>query len=921
MADIEVFLAVGADPAADPASWSFTDYTAKIREQQKVKIVRGKRARFGLVQTTTVEATADNTGGNLSRHNPAGANYGILKRHTPMRVDVDGVTRATAFLTGTPPRWDPSERDQTVTLNAVGVMSRLINAHKLGSALRRTLSGISSDGYRPLAYFPCEVGSDATTFPSAVAGPPLTPVAIPSGVTPGASSPLPGSAALPTWDVGTYCSFPVPGYTSTGQWIARWVVSVPAVPPGGNGYLARFNAQGTVVDWSLILEPGSPDQLALRGYDINGSEIVTAIVGVDSGDLSSEDEFYGRTFMVAVAVYQSGGNVVGQLTATRDDGLQLDVDTGTVAGTAGVLTGDMVLASVIDDQVMGHPSVVVDASFDLAAYFTDAGADNSSKALSGFTGELPHDRAARLAEEEGARLTVTGASDAAMGPQTPGTLLTNLRACELAGHGTLSESMDWGLALLLPSAQQNIASPAIQLDYAAGEIAPPWDPVDDDRQYANTITASRPSGGSYTAVDTDAVEAVGEAEAPSTNPALATDNQLADHAGWSLRLAGTDELLWPAMKPNFLAAPARLADWLVADIGSQLWVVNHPAPLAPDTIKQIIEGSSETYGSVSIDVSVILSPASPYTVAVADDDILGRADTEGMQLSTSITSTGTTLTALTTSGPLATTDPGEYPVDLRLSPDGRLSGEVVTATAIASIASDSFTRTVAAGSWGAMTSGQTWTLVPNTGSTSNYSVTTNRGRIAPSVTGDDLFAVVTTGYADHEVTGLVRNESSPASGTVRVGVTARYTDANNHYIAEMQVNTATEVTLRIIKRVSGSASVVASVGTGLLNPGGFFQTMRFRVIGSTLQARIWPEGTTEPIGWNITVTDTDLTTGNLAGFFVRNDTAVTTHAFLFDNWLVAGPQLITVTRSVNGVVRSWDAGTHIALAAGAVPAY
>jgi len=61
------------------------------------------------------------------------------------------------------------------------------------------------------------------------------------------------------------------------------------------------------------------------------------------------------------------------------------------------------------------------------------------------------------------------------------------------------------------------------------------------------------------------------------------------------------------------------------------------------------------------------------------------------------------------------------------------------------------------------------------------------------------------------------------------------------------------------KKVSGT---ITTVGTAsFAASGGTSYTLRFRVVGTTLYARVWQTGTTEPGNWMVMVTDTTFSSG------------------------------------------------------------
>ena len=75
-------------------------------------------------------------------------------------------------------------------------------------------------------------------------------------------------------------------------------------------------------------------------------------------------------------------------------------------------------------------------------------------------------------------------------------------------------------------------------------------------------------------------------------------------------------------------------------------------------------------------------------------------------------------------------------------------------------------------------------------------------------------------------------------------------------------------TITKLKSISFSASANTSY------------TIRFNIVGTTLSAKAWKTGTTEPTGWMITATDSSLTSGQ-AGLRVnlQSGTAATITSF------------------------------------------
>lgn len=202
------------------------------------------------------------------------------------------------------------------------------------------------------------------------------------------------------------------------------------------------------------------------------------------------------------------------------------------------------------------------------------------------------------------------------------------------------------------------------------------------------------------------------------------------------------------------------------------------------------------------------------------------------------------------------------------------------------IADDDFARTVAAGGWGTASDGKTWTTA---GTATDFSVDpTLGGIIAITATGSDRFAVVDVGGPDQDVTVAVRISEAAESSNLRAGATARYT-ASNMYWAEVIYSSTNVATLTIGKRVAGVPGTVASTTVFNLLPAQTTPRMvRLQVKGSTLRAKVWDSDQPEP-WWQLEATDTDLTTGNNAGVFARDDTGAATTTFYFTQFLVRPP--------------------------------
>lgn len=217
---------------------------------------------------------------------------------------------------------------------------------------------------------------------------------------------------------------------------------------------------------------------------------------------------------------------------------------------------------------------------------------------------------------------------------------------------------------------------------------------------------------------------------------------------------------------------------------------------------------------------------------------------------------------------------------------------------------DKFTRTAASG-WGdaATYSGVlTWQVVPFANA-ANFAVNGTTATITPSANGSTRRSIVGTSSVDFDIRADVSISALPASGTLSTGLVGRYIASTDHYFTVMEIDTAGAVTLRIRRVVGGGAeTTIASLATGLTYAAGSYKTMRFQGAGSSLRVRMWPVNTPEPTTWDIDTTDANLTSAGDTGVYARNDTAVTTQVFSYDNWLAIKTAASSTTTTTGSYV-------------------
>jgi len=220
-------------------------------------------------------------------------------------------------------------------------------------------------------------------------------------------------------------------------------------------------------------------------------------------------------------------------------------------------------------------------------------------------------------------------------------------------------------------------------------------------------------------------------------------------------------------------------------------------------------------------------------------------------------------------------------------------GVATTAGAMLSItASDTFTRTVV-DNWGAADTGQVYL---NDTPDVDYDVAAGVGTIQPTVLNDDYDTWIEVSSSDQNIKANLTLNTLPAANTIELGLIGRVYDALNYYRVQVVISTTGAISLRLVKVLGGTPTVLTSVSLVDLFLAATQYTVVFQVVGSSLMTRLWPSAAPDP-GWQLTWTDSIIPTGTAAGIFFRNNALVTTHILSVDNLVVSAqrtfPEVLT----------------------------
>jgi hypothetical protein len=154
-----------------------------------------------------------------------------------------------------------------------------------------------------------------------------------------------------------------------------------------------------------------------------------------------------------------------------------------------------------------------------------------------------------------------------------------------------------------------------------------------------------------------------------------------------------------------------------------------------------------------------------------------------------------------------------------------------------------------------------------------------------STSGDGAWITYTGGGALLDMEA--RFDWNPHATDSALGVVVRgSTDGQNGYFVNPSASTNLNGSWTIYKTVGGAFTQLSSFN--LLSSITGNVSVRIRVQGTTINANVWPYGTTEPTGWMATASDSSVSTAGYAGLRNQGGTATATaDNFTLDNLAAA----------------------------------
>lgn len=670
---LEVQIAWGANLAADPSTWVWTDITTDVRTDPGISTSLGRNDEASTSNPAQLSMVLDNSGGEYSLGGQS-PNWPYVRRNTPVRVRVDPVdsvgprTMFFGYADGFTPGWDSRNgKVPVVTLSASGVLRRLAQGDAPVMSVARRTYGESST---VVAYWPLEEGSDARYAPAMRGGTPFTIVGRPDWQ---AGDSFRCSDRLPLMKDAQFNADVNPYTIPNNRTMVRMLLQIPDNTTPGT-VLGHFSTNGSLIRWDVTydVDNNSPS-LRLYVYDSTG----TALSPYTYIDFTGGEAW---PVVLSLQLIQSGSDVqftFGYSKVDENDKQFTWYATQTITSkTYGAFTHiEINPHRTAGDVEFGHITVE-NTIYDIGA------ASWLLYARAGETATGTEGRLVRLTQENDVPLTLHGVSAALeptgesdeMGPQLVAPLLDLLRECEASDQGELWDGRDAGLSYTTRRRRED-GTVRLTIDALSGELGGEFGPVDDDQRNLNRAVVSRKGGVTDEYEDTDGP--LGTAAIGTYDSSLTVNNwhdeMAKQYAAWLVHLGTAEGYRYPSVALNLHSASHLIPAALDIVPGERIDVTNLDDTLAwfhDGTVSLIVEGIAHEMTGKTWVVTFKCSLFSPWGVgrvaaATGDTSTLAlRVDTDGSSLAAAASVSATSLSVATPSGPLWTTTADDYPLVL-----------------------------------------------------------------------------------------------------------------------------------------------------------------------------------------------------------------------------------------------------------------
>lgn len=592
-------------------------------------------------------------------------------------------------------RRDKSNRNAWAEVTAAGAFRRLGSGRSpVDSTLRRFWTKDTS--VAPIAYWPCEEGRSATQVESGLAGgfPMVSTAGSVGNGTPrygvdttfASSEPLLQCVNSPL--AGTVRTAPDTGFLQL-----VWMMTLPQSGLVDLDTLVEMRTTGTVSRWQIDWRTGGG--LTLRWFDRANVAIA------DTGSIAF-GYAGGQKLVMSLELTQSGANVNYVLKGGRIEDFQAFFDSttwggGLTSGTVVSQTFEHAYAVFLDTDGelpgvgLGHVGVT-SAYLDLSVFGLQQTA---------YVHERAHIRATRLATENDYAIFARRYDDRAanalaqtapMGPQLPKKLLDLIEECAVADNAIYAEHRGNTFAFFRPGYMLANQNPTLSLDVVGSQIAVVPDPVDDDSDLVNLITAAQPEGSEIVLEQTTGRLSTAPPESGGVG-IYDQDTTLNVHyvrnlyiaGSWLLHLGTADLARYPKLTvyrhdPE-ITGTQKAIDLLDVDLGDLIAV----AHLDHGNTRSLMAlGYTENITALTHQLTFNCAPGEPWRTGRVGSSG-HKVDTGNSTLASSATTTATSLSVASNGSSPRWIDSATYASEFPF--DVMVAGERMTVTAISGTSS------------------------------------------------------------------------------------------------------------------------------------------------------------------------------------------------------------------------------------------
>lgn len=669
---LAVEVAWGADRSNGNTTWTWTDITADVvcSGSAGVSFTQGAADEQPVASSATCSFTLLNTG-NKYTNAPASANWPNVVRGTPVRVRLilssTSHTMYQGYLAAIVPGYDTSGKTATATWSCSGLLKQITqNSTPVRSALAQGIPAVAG----VVGYWPMEDGTLATQFAPAVgtANAYLGSAAV---LSQGALSPA--SNKLPQFQGGgAYAD--LPGFVDTSKASVAALFDFPAnaVLADGTVLLRMWLTSSLRIDATVRGTATLPHVFIKFELYLNGALL-------DSDGTYDFPAFAGTAQLININATYTAPNLTWGWWICDKNG---------VSFSASKTPGDYTVGRVRRAELLPNgTSVAMNAGhlFARSTYDSSPGT-NVQWPAEAYNAFYENSRISSTLTTNGwPAPTIWGPfEDCRLGRQpvaTPTALLTEAATTD---GGQLSDGFGPSLNYVNRAGFENKGY--MSIDVTAGGVGTPA-PVDDDQKLRNQVTVTQSGGSSYTYAKTAGADSTAVAGVQPASEQVNVYSEgafaisgsfglkaLQDRAGWLVNLGTAGGYRFPKLRLLFHAKTSLLTDWFgnsanqVGAVRMVLTKADQVNASLPALIDVLGVGWTFTIGQHQLVADINCTPADPWRVILLGSasgdtrEYLGRLDTGGSSVHTSVAIGATSISVDTTTGPLWTIDSDDFPL-------------------------------------------------------------------------------------------------------------------------------------------------------------------------------------------------------------------------------------------------------------------